>query len=395
MSKQQALDGQNKLSELVDFIQKEYPKVAQLKKYGQDQIAERIGIDGTTLNKAKAEFNHVNERAKGLYAKILGKYEIQAISEAPGFEFLPPKKWSGLGVLARELALNLVDVSMNFNEKNLPHLSVIANEATLGYLNTTNDRMRQRFIVVVGAGASHAATGGKLPLAQEAMRLVKEAIKAEGIKFLNELVDSELNRLKLVYKAPVDDFETILVACSRFKKDTVVASLKKLCGNRHVPALSYEILAHLLKHRFIDAIINFNYDEVLDNAIEEEISNREYFYIYSDGHCPNEYKDMLIDNRLKQPVFIKPHGTISHINTLRFTREAYFSMAPEIRDTIYDLFKADVYENEDNGQNYLPLNLIIIGFSMKSVEFNGLIRQYLEEYPKREIKFWFFDKKIN
>ena len=378
----------NKLKHLLDFLKNNYSKDESKKALKQDQIASRIGIDSTQLAKASNdEYNPMKENS--IYKQILEEFQVEEKPE--GFEFRSPENWTTLAELARQLSLNLVDVSTNFYEKNIPHLSVISNEKTLKELEKNPDRPRQRFVIVTGAGASHAATGGKLLMAKEATQVIKEAIKAENIEFLNELIAKELNRLKLVYKARPDDFETILVACSKFRKDTVVAALKQLCGNRYIPALSYEIMAHLLKHRIVDSIINFNYDEILDNAIEEEISNREYFYIYSDGHCPNEYQEMLIDNRLKQPVFIKPHGTISHINSLRFTREAYFSITPEIRDTIYDLFKAKIYENPD--QDYLPLNLIIIGFSMQSIEFNSLIRQYLEDFPEREIKFWFFDKK--
>ena len=43
------------------------------------------------------------------------------------------------------------------------------------------------------------------------------------------------------------------------------------CDVRYYPGLAYEILAHLMKHGFIDAIINFNFDEVLDQAIEDEL----------------------------------------------------------------------------------------------------------------------------
>lgn len=374
------------ITRLLPFIIDEYKKIPGFENYSQGHIAQRCGIDSTHLSRSKSWENSgvTDEEREVILQKIIDNYQVEIKEDTPSFR--PLEEWTSLEALAQKLALNLIDISTPSPEADIPHKTILKDEAILGRRMAPG--VRERFILVAGAGASHAATKGSMPLTKDGVKFIRDKITEEVI---NQLIEDELLRLRQIYKLDPEEFETQLLACSKYSRKEVLEGLKKLCGVRHLPVLSYEIIAHMLKHRLIDIVINFNYDEMLDNVIEEEISHGEFRYIFSDGDCPNEYEELLIQHRLKQPIHIKPHGTISHLSSLRFTREDYFSIPFEIRNTIADLLEGKV----DNQQKYLPINLIIIGFSLQSFEFIELIKQYYEKYPDREIKFWFFDKKTS
>lgn len=392
MNRWRSLKGQDLsdyLTNLTKFVKKAYPPLAPGTKLSEGEIAARIGVDASRLSKLKQYLKHAEITEGNCIDAIQRIMEVFQVREtADVWDFRPVEEWTSLKRLGEKLALNLVDVSTVFEEGDRPHHLIMSSDVQ----QIRSNPVRERFIVIVGAGASRGATHGNMPLTKEAAKDILARISREEDELLVNLIEEELERLRLIYKLNSEDFETVLKACSKYCRDTVLEGLKELCGVRYVPALAYEILAHMFKHRVIDIIINFNHDEILDNAIEEEISEGEYFNIYSDGYCPDKYRDFLIGNRLKQPVYFKPHGTISHQSTLRFTREDYFTIPTKIRETIYDLLKAPI--DQTRNQKSLPINLAFIGFSMQSFEFTELIKKFLTKFPERRVFFWFFDKKV-
>jgi hypothetical protein len=283
--------------------------------------------------------------------------------------------------LASILSKNLVTNSFPIGLAKEP-LAVMLKEGV------NKEEKRSRNILVVGAGATHSVNPQKLPLATGAIDVVKQAICEKYGEKIVHFIDKKIEELTRVYKLTGTDFETQLLACSMIDKEIVLQQLDKLYNHKYPVSLFYEIVAHLFKHRFIDVIINFNFDEILDNAIEEEMSDSQWTYIYSDGHCPDKEKmnDLLHNNRLAFPIYIKPHGTISHPSTLRFTRQAYFDTPSKIRDTIIYLIKGETGIKR-NGQSRLPINLIVAGFGLKSHEFNDILTKYLE--PHRASLYYF------
>ncbi len=388
------LDSEKKLlSDCVKFLieSEEFPRIEHAK-----DVAAHIGISNSELSSAR---NGYKEPIPYLNDIL----EFFQLDEQKGeFKSRQISKWTNIERLSRKLALNLIDVSMDSSESTNQYQQIIQSKHLLDWLHKTPQRPRERFILVTGAGASHAATNKQMLLAKDSVKHINKAIKSIKNPRIEQLIENEKKLQRFTNRAPDDNFEAILLAGSKYCKDIIIDSLKEICGNRYLPSYSYEILAHMIKHRLIDALINFNYDEILDNAIEDELPDKNYWYIYSDGDCPNSYDQMLVGKRLRQPVVIKPHGTISHISTLRFLGETRFTMVPEIRKTISDLIDSEIPNDafeEDTWQERLPLNLIIIGFSMKSAEFNGIIRSYIEKIllddknSDREIHFWFFDIK--
>ena len=234
-------------------------------------------------------------------------------------------------------------------------------------------RYNRRVIVLVGAGASHEAG---LPLATGSL---KELRKNNPIA--DELIEREIRKLRMTSRLRPDDFETYLLAMSStaYGADLARKELAKQYGYRHQPLLSYEIIAHLLKHRFVDAVINFNFDELLDQSIQDELRSGEYRYVLSDGdYDPTRLTDRVPIDR---PFYIKPHGTVSHPSTLRFTREAYYEIPTAIFDLIRDLMIQK------------PVDLIVVGFSMKSPEMLEILRNrskglrvfYVDKLPWKTI----------
>jgi hypothetical protein len=230
----------------------------------------------------------------------------------------------------------------------------------------------KRVIVIVGSGASQDA---KL-LGTEAAFL---EIKKDNFPLPEKVIDAELTWLESVQKLNKEQFETRLLAMSstEYSGKIVRERLVEIYNRRFLPTLSYEILAHLLKHKFVDAIISFNFDELLDQAISDELNPEEYFRILSDGDCPSD--PLHSDKALKKPFYIKPHGTISHQSTLRFTRDDYYRLPQGIQELIKNLLSGR------------PVDLISIGFDMKSFEFISIVNKAREN--KLESNIFYINKK--
>jgi transcriptional regulator with XRE-family HTH domain len=379
---------------LIEFLMENYHTSRGGKKLSQIEIGKRIGVDPSTLSKAKSPDNYANvseEKRRDIIASIKRVFDVQVYfdKESGKYDFAFIKGQSSINskeleLLAGKLALNLVDVSTPFRNRSKPHLEILQNEKTIKLRSESSKK--ERFIVVVGAGASNAATKGYMKTASAAANQIRESIQKN--KTFKELVEKELRRLRLVYQLREDEFETQLLAFSKYCPEEVLGELRKLTSLKFVPSLAYEILGHMLKHRLVDVIINFNFDEILDRILQEEMNDGDYRFIFSDGDCPNSYEDLLVGNRLKQPVYIKPHGTISYKSSLRFTREDYFAMPSELRDTMSSIIEAKV---PDPAQEQLLVNLIVIGFRMQSFQFNELLKDYLQDVKKMKLKLWIFD----
>jgi hypothetical protein len=235
-----------------------------------------------------------------------------------------------------------------------------------------------RYILIIGAGASKSACKEILTATDAADDIEKSIYEKYG-KVAKELIEKEITKLSHVYRLEEQDFETKLFALNKFFPDDIKSKLEQLYNKKYEISLFYEIVGHLLKHRFIDVILNYNFDEILDNVIEEELTNVKYPVIYSDGHCPKDYNTELINEDkagLMYPLYIKPHGTISHYSTLRFTRESYYDISNEISTLIKNII--DGRGIESNKRKY-EINFILVGFSMKSFELNEIIKDSYDE----------------
>jgi|GEM_PF-4292085 len=221
-----------------------------------------------------------------------------------------------------------------------------------------------RIIALIGAGASAPAG---IPTAGKLKDVIKSVIKGNK-HHISEAVLEEQLRYKgkgSIQAATLEDFTQ--AACSiAHIRDLVVeqVALSCLCppklSTHHAPAkslpalLGYEIIAHLVKHGFIDHVISMNFDEILDQALENELGGA-LLKIVSE-------RDAMM---AKSPpawmsCLVKPHGTISAPYSLRFTREDVKMFPNEIKDFIVrELLPPKSSPND------VPVTLIIVGCSMR------------------------------
>ncbi len=190
---------------------------------------------------------------------------------------------------------------------------------------------RIRCIAIVGAGASAPLLGRGEALATE----LEQQFSSE-----EEARKAELFRLQRVYGLDPSDFETRLAALSRTPDITqhVRQRIARQYRYRHPTILGYELLAHLLKHRFLDAIISFNFDELLDQSLDDELGPNEYRRLVSDRDCVSVLRDPDAADYL--PLYIKLHGTATEPESLRFTRDAYYRLPQELMEVVEDLLKS-------------------------------------------------------
>lgn len=206
-----------------------------------------------------------------------------------------------------------------------------------------------RTVAVVGAGAS-------MPRMSVADDLAKE-VEEELDKDKQER-EIELDRLENVYGLKRGSFETRLTAICRTPETErkVRERISKSYRHHHPSLLTYELLAHLLHHRYLDTIISFNFDELLDRSIEDELGASEYTRVVTEG-------DIDPSREMPNPLYIKMHGTAAEPDSLRFTRERYYSTPSSIIELVEDQFAVE------------HLVLINLGFTMASFDFQHLLRK--------------------
>jgi len=274
------------------------------------------------------------------------------------------------------------ELAVSMARNNVCHASsnkLLSDFSRIALLDTNADYKQERTIVIVGAGASQAACS-LLTGAEAARVLLKEVSNYTDINMINE----EIEKLTWHYNLDSEDFETILLALSKFTRNSVIKMHKKFYDIRYNPWIGYEILAHMFKYRFIDAIINFNFDELLDQSILDELGEHGYEKLIMDGDSP-ESPEKWIDvqtQSFKLPLYIKPHGTITYPSSLRFTKDDYMTMS----DDYIAIFKKLL-------SNDRPINIIVLGYSMQSVELNMLLRRAsVGRSQNNPIRLYFFEK---
>jgi hypothetical protein len=205
-----------------------------------------------------------------------------------------------------------------------------------------------RCIAVVGAGASYPVRGRGDELA--------DMLEAKYGKD-----DVELDRLQLVNNLSRNSFEARLIALS--KTPDAARHVRKTIADEynitHPTVLSYELLAHLLKHRFLDAIISFNFDELLDRSLDDELDRSEYVRILSDRDCEDVQSDADADDYV--PLYIKLHGSATEPDSLRFTPDSYYSLPARVVDLVEDLL------------NVTHCTVVNVGAGLGSFDFQRLL----------------------
>jgi hypothetical protein len=211
---------------------------------------------------------------------------------------------------------------------------------------------RVRIVVLVGAGAS-------APVLHRGKDLV-EALKHTG-SFDFDRHRRALERLRFDTEWPRDEFESQLAAMvlTPEEESEVRRALTEIYNVRYPTLLTYELLAHLLKHRYVDALVSFNWDELLDQCLDDELGPNEFVRIVSERDCHGMEFDP--DRPGYLPVYLKLHGTARDPETLRFTKQAYYQTPDGMRQAMLDLVGVQ------------RCVLVSLGFGMTSPELPAML----------------------
>ncbi len=288
--------------------------------------------------------------------------------------------------LAEQLAYNYLSSSFGDDDKPDLHLhmkEICEDNVSQGNGNMSFAKMFQkgdriRNILLIGAGSSYDVYKG-IPVGKGLIQEVKERYVKEitAIDFLSEKFQSLENDIKDITGETDLNFENYLYILSEHfvtQKD-LREKIKEMTGFKYAVSLFNEIVAHMLKHCFIDVVINMNFEETLDQVIKEEIGNPNYINVLSDGDCV-DLEDVLVDGRLKTPFYIKPHGTFGHKSTLRFTDRHYLDLPEDIKQLLQALLSG---KRSNSRRSIERINLICVGYAMQSFELNKIINKSLPE----------------
>jgi len=284
--------------------------------------------------------------------------------------------------LATELAINYVDssistVDLNRNSERRKTVKRVCVDEVVSQLG---DRPR-RNVLFIGPGATVAAFGPQaLPIGRKAVEALDRELP-ERPSWMDDRIEEEKRRLGVVldHQNIDEDFEIHLAVLSGiYPPDMVTEALARMYNVRYRPHLTFELIGHLLKHRFIDVVVNLSFDELLNQAIDEELGNSAMHYVVSDDDCRN-LDFFMVGDRLKKPIHVKPRGTAGNRSTLRVTRDHYFSLSNPMR-----LFLEQILEgktSDDAATARYPTNLITIGLDIQSPNITQILRSVAGSHP--------------
>jgi len=252
-----------------------------------------------------------------------------------------------------------------------------------------------KIVFLLGAGTSISAG---LPLAKQIVKhceialgkdLLVEVIhairkkQAEKEKEEKEKEDSVLGLRETVQKEEYT-FEEVLSAYQRILGAQEAVQLLKenyLVKESDYPqktliTLFNECLAHLAREHLVDFIVTFNFDELLEHSLKEDIGPHSYISVSSPARFKWAITHGLTDSKSQvysdpdqrttemgcecaKVWLIKPHGTISHENTLRHLIEQVWKFEDEKGECLKRVFK-DSY-------------IVVVGYALSAADLHRIL----------------------
>lgn len=244
--------------------------------------------------------------------------------------------------------------------------------------NQTVQQKRGKVIAIIGAGVSNAADN--LPMGDELGALLENEICGTNLSIKSKL-EEEIRRLSELHDiADRKNFRTIAFSITKIDRRKAIDIVKANLQSDLNEDYSYEQIAYLFKNNFFDAVINFNFDEIFDNILISKFPDFNFLEITSDDTCPHSLKSIQLKNgKYSQPIYVKPHGTLSKENTLRFAREDNHRFQPKTMNIMKELFSD------------IPVTIVTFGFRLKFKEFAQLMAGSL----KKDSRIYLVDKNEN
>ncbi len=280
-----------------------------------------------------------------------------------------------LAELAKEMAFNHFTVSFGESQKKFEDQRA---REIFNKIRKFDDEYidrperRRRNILLIGAGATHQAC----PYIPFGVRL-KDFLESSPVKEHREIVEESKieKRRGFIYNDRFNPEHYLGLVHDNIKEENRYALrgfLHEVYNRRYMPTHAYEIIAHLFKHSFISVIINFNFDEFLDEAIEEEMGKQKYIKVLHDGDCV-DFEKIFIDGRLKTPVYIKIHGTASQKSSLKFSDNHNFYLSQDMKAFIDKWIEGRIVNPRNPEDERIPVNIISLGFDMDRFAFRDQI----------------------
>lgn len=238
----------------------------------------------------------------------------------------------------------------------------------------------------IGAGAS---AGANVPLSGELQRRIYEGIvEQEGTSgLLAKALDDEalclfdskakygISRLSLFeFAAVISRF-----AYARERKSQIISSVTTQASHR---PLVYELLAHLAKHRFVDHFVSLNFDELLDEALKDELPER-LRLITNPDEVPGP---RFIRNPKSSSCYVlKPFGSLSNDN-YKLTPD---EIARYGAQSVWHFMRNNIFR-PSAGDTLPEIILILVGYAAAEPAFAQLIDELLYD-PQRKVTIFLVD----
>lgn len=288
-----------------------------------------------------------------------------------------------IAALTKALSINYYNVSLKEtdNSQDIPKESVSKIFEDRELVSEKFDFCRN--ILIIGAGAAKSELD-VLPTGETAITKIEQSLKlGQILSFANGKLENRYKILASHYKkmlfsnlTNIGEIKKLLgfegrlsLLLNFYEKQDVLDEIKRILDFQFLYCRFYFIIVQYFKNRLIDVIVNFNFDELLDNAIDDEMSN--YHKIVHDSDC-KPISELIDNNRIRIPIYVKPHGTISSKTSLLFTKEQYIDMSEDMKKLLDDLFVGKV-ASDDDAQRVKNINIIVVGFALESIEFNNIL----------------------
>ncbi|MBK8497843.1 MAG: hypothetical protein IPL52_03270 [Flavobacteriales bacterium] len=128
--------------------------------------------------------------------------------------------------------------------------------------------------------------------------------------------------------------------------------------------------------------MNLNFDELLDNALEDELGEGTYRTIHPSS-LPQDIAQIIASDRLRIPIYVKPHGTASIRNSMMYTRRGYAQWPQQMRNVFRDLMEGRIDSSPAQGRSKRPLdiadfNLMSVGYFISGMDIREELFNQLE-----------------